>query len=113
MFAQGVAPLVTPERLDNALKEQQNWLTYWGDYTGVHHRDLKQIDTENVKNLRVEWIYQTGETGSNETTPLVVDGVMYLTAGRGIAMPLSMPSTGRRALAATNTNRRPNGRNYR
>jgi alcohol dehydrogenase (cytochrome c) len=82
------AQTVTPERLANALKEQQNWLTYWGDYTGIHHRDLKQINTANVKNLKVDWIYQTGESGSNETTPLVVDGVMYATAGRGIAMAL-------------------------
>src|SRR5260370_15147415 len=77
---------VTPDRLANALKEQQNWLTYWGDYTGIHHRDLKQVNTANVKNLRVDWIYQTGEAGSNETTPLVVDGVMYLTAVRGSVM---------------------------
>src|SRR5271154_4184284 len=85
---------VTPERLVNALKEQQNWLTYWGDYTAIRHRDLKQISVQNVKNLRVEWIYQTGETGSNETMPLVVDGVMYLTAGKGIAAALDA-QTGR------------------
>ncbi len=83
---------VTPERLNNALKEQQNWLTYWGDYSAIRHRDLKQITTENVKNLRVDWIYQTGESGSNETMPPggrwrhVRDRV-----GRGIASALSMP----------------------
>jgi alcohol dehydrogenase (cytochrome c) len=85
---------VTYDRLVNALKEQQNWLTYWGDYSAVRHRDLTQINTANVKNLRVEWIHQTGESGSNETVPLVVDGVMYLTAGNGIAEALDA-QTGR------------------
>jgi alcohol dehydrogenase (cytochrome c) len=94
LAAASLAQNVTSERLANALKEQQNWLTYWGDYTAVHHRDLKQINTQNVKNLRVEWIYQTGESGSNETTPLVVDGVMYITAGRGVAAALDA-QTGR------------------
>ena len=32
---------VTYDRIVNALKEQQNWLTYWGDYSAVRHRDLK------------------------------------------------------------------------
>ena len=68
------------ERIVNARKEPRNWLTYWGDYSAVRHRDLKQIHTGNVKDLRVEWMFQTGQTGAFETVPLVVDGVMYLTA---------------------------------
>jgi alcohol dehydrogenase (cytochrome c) len=77
---------VTYERLLNALKEPQNWLTYWGDYTGVRHRDLKQINTANVKDLRVEWMFQTGMAGGAfQTVPLVVDGIMYFTAGEGTA----------------------------
>src|SRR5438552_1057278 len=79
---------VTYERLVNALKEQNNWLTYWGDYTAVRHRELKQIDTTNVKNLRLEWMFQAGETGAFETVPLVIDGVMYFTAAHGIAYAL-------------------------
>ena len=74
---------VTYERLVNALKEQQNWLTYWGDYSAIRHRDLKQIDTANVNRLRVEWMFQTGRSGAFETEPLVVDGIMYLTIDGG------------------------------
>ena len=77
---------VTYERLLNALKEPQNWLTYWGDYTAVRHRDLKQINTANVKDLRVEWMFQTGSPGGAfEVVPLVADGIMYFTAGEGTA----------------------------
>jgi alcohol dehydrogenase (cytochrome c) len=76
---------VTYERLLSALKEPQNWLTYWGDYTAVRHRDLKQINLTNVKDLRVEWMFQTSTPGAFQTVPLVVDGIMYFTAGEGTA----------------------------
>jgi alcohol dehydrogenase (cytochrome c) len=83
---------VTYDRLVHALSEQQNWLTYWGDYSAVRHRDLKQINTSNVKDLRVDWIYQTGQAGSFEAVPLVVDGVMYLTGPNGYAYALDARS---------------------
>jgi len=83
---------VTYDRIVNALKEQQNWLTYWGDYSAVRHRDLKQINTANVKDLRVEWIFQTGQTGAFEVVPLVVDGIMYFTGGNGTAFALDARS---------------------
>src|ERR1700730_17559509 len=83
---------VTFDRLVHALSEQQNWLTYWGDYSAIRHRDLKQINTGNVKNLRLEWMYQTGKPGSFETVPLVVDGIMYFTAPDGMAIALDAAS---------------------
>ena len=83
---------VNPERLNHALDEPQNWLTYWGDYSAVRYRTLKQINAGNVKNLRVEWIFQSGKGGIAETVPLVVDGVMYATLGDGIAVALDAQS---------------------
>ncbi len=83
---------VTPERLNQAYSEPNNWLTYFGDYGGIRHRTLNQINSTNVQNLRLDWIYQTGETGAFETVPLVVDGVMYLTAPKGIAVALDAKS---------------------
>ena len=79
---------VTFDRLIHAKDEPQNWLTYWGDYSAIRHRSLNNINLSNVKNLRVEWIYQTGKSGSFETVPLVVDGIMYITEGDGIAVAL-------------------------
>lgn len=87
-----LAQEVTYERLKNALNEPQNWLTYFGDYSGRRHRDLKQITPANVKNLRVEWIFQTNQPGEFQATPLVVDGIMYFTASNGVAFALDARS---------------------
>jgi len=73
------------ERILNAATEPRNWLTYWGDYSAVRYRELNQINTQNVHDLRVEWMFQTGQPGAFETVPLVVDGIMYFTAANGYA----------------------------
>jgi alcohol dehydrogenase (cytochrome c) len=70
---------VTFERLVNAEKEPGNWLTYSGGYNGWRYSRLSQIDIGNVKNLKVKWLYQGRHVEKFETTPLVVDGIMYLT----------------------------------
>lgn len=79
---------VTHERLVNALKEQHNWLTYWGDYSAIRHRDIGQINTANVKDLHLEWMFQTGVSGTFQAVPLVVDGVMYFSGGEGTAFAI-------------------------
>ena len=68
---------VTPERLLNSVKEPQNWLMYSGDYAGHRFSGLDQINTTNAKSLVAKWAYQTQASGKFETTPLVVDGVLY------------------------------------
>jgi alcohol dehydrogenase (cytochrome c) len=70
LAASMLAAQVTYERIVNALQEQQNWLTYWGDYSAIRHRDLKQIHTGNVKDLRLDWMFQTGLPGDFEAVPL-------------------------------------------
>jgi alcohol dehydrogenase (cytochrome c) len=77
LCAQGLP--VTPERLLNADKEPGNWLMYSGNYSSWRFSSLDQITTANVKNLRPKWIFQARSNDKFETTPLVVDGVMYLT----------------------------------
>jgi alcohol dehydrogenase (cytochrome c) len=71
---------VTFERLVNSEKEPQNWLTYSGDYLGRRFSRLDQINVKNVRTLVAKWVYQTGATGKLETSPLVVDGILYATA---------------------------------
>ena len=83
---------VSFDRIVHAASEPQNWLTYWGEYGAVRHRALNQIDTGNVKDLRVDWMFQTQQTGAFETVPLVVDGIMYLTAAGGYAYALDAVS---------------------
>src|SRR5262249_47433309 len=57
----------------------QNWLTYSGGYASQRYSALDQITPANVKNLKLQWAYQAPVSGNWQTTPLVVDGVMYLT----------------------------------
>jgi alcohol dehydrogenase (cytochrome c) len=69
---------ITYERLLKASQEPGNWLTYGGDYRSHHYSTLDQITSENVHRLRAKWIYQMHKS-KVETTPIVVDGVMYVT----------------------------------
>src|ERR1700680_4577913 len=71
---------VTFERLLNSSKEPQNWLTYSGDYAGRRFSLLDQVNTANAHSLVAKWVYQTAATGKFETTPLVVDGILYATS---------------------------------
>ncbi|MBM3782880.1 MAG: PQQ-dependent dehydrogenase, methanol/ethanol family [Acidobacteria bacterium] len=70
---------VSNDRLLKALGEPGNWLMYSGNYMSWRYSGLNQITTENVKGLKVKWLYQARTTEKFESTPLVVDGVMYLT----------------------------------
>jgi alcohol dehydrogenase (cytochrome c) len=76
----GATGQVTSDRLVNSAKEPQNWMTYSGDYSGKRFSALDQINTGNVGTITAKWVYQTAATGKLETTPLVVDGIMYATA---------------------------------
>jgi len=67
------------ERLLNAKQEPQNWLMYSGTYASNRFTPLRQIDPANVRNLEQKWVYQTRIIGAWQATPLVVDGIMYIT----------------------------------
>lgn len=66
-------------RLRNATAEPHNWLTYSGSYFSQRYSTLDQVTLENVNDLEQKWVYQTSVFGPWQATPLVVDGVMYLT----------------------------------
>jgi alcohol dehydrogenase (cytochrome c) len=70
---------VSSERLLHADDEPQNWLTYSGSYASQRYSPLHQVDAANVKNLELKWVFQAQSLQKFETTPLVVDGTMYLT----------------------------------
>lgn len=81
LLAAAALPLtaqVTYDRILNAAKEPGNWLTYSGNYAGHRYSSLAQITDQNVGKLRPLWTYQSNSLQKFETTPLVVDGVMYI-----------------------------------
>jgi alcohol dehydrogenase (cytochrome c) len=56
----------------------ENWLTYHGDYRGTRYSSLDQINRQNVGNLVPVWTYHVDRARRLETTPIVYDGVMYV-----------------------------------
>ncbi len=70
---------VTQEQLNAADKSTRNFLLTNGNYAQTRFYPGKQISRDNVKNLHVAWIFQTEVKESLETSPIVVDGVMYVT----------------------------------
>src|SRR5262245_7364637 len=66
-------------RLINSDREPQNWMSYGGNYSAHRFSALDQINRDNVKQLTPVWMFHTGELrGGLNSTPIVVDGVMYL-----------------------------------
>ncbi|MCY4505984.1 MAG: PQQ-binding-like beta-propeller repeat protein, partial [Acidobacteria bacterium] len=78
-LAPGAAAQVTFERLLNADAEPHNWLTYSGTYSSNRYTTLDQITPDNVDQLELAWIFQANSLEPFQATPLVVDGIMYLT----------------------------------
>lgn len=82
LFAAMAATLsgqVSFERLLQAAREPRNWLTYNGNLQSTHHSALDQIKPANVPSLDLKWVWQAHSLEKFEATPLVVDGIMYVT----------------------------------
>jgi len=75
-FAPLAAQVTEAEILKGPGKE---WLTYSGDYASQRHSSLDQINKENVQRLVVKWVRRIPRAGRLETTPTVLDGLMYAT----------------------------------
>ena len=75
----GLHAQVSYDRLRQAEQEPHNWLTYSGDYSSNRYSELDQISPANAGNLEQQWVYQTQALGPWQATPLVVDGIMYVT----------------------------------
>jgi alcohol dehydrogenase (cytochrome c) len=56
-----------------------NWLSYSGDYSGRRFSTLDQINRENVANLAPKWVFHVPESSHLQSSPIVVDGILYVT----------------------------------
>ena len=79
LAAGSITAQVTSERLPHPEREPQNWLTYSGNYYAQRYSPLDQITRDNAKNMELQWVYQARSLEKFEATPLVVDGIMYVT----------------------------------
>jgi alcohol dehydrogenase (cytochrome c) len=73
-------PLQAEVTFEDLLKPPaKNWLTYSGDFTGCRFSLLKEITPENVGQLVPQWVFHVPESKRLMVTPVVVNGVMYVT----------------------------------
>ncbi len=86
--------VVDDARLTAADSEPGNWLAHGRTFSEQRFSPLRQIDESNVAQLAPAWVYATGETRGHEATPLVVDGVMFVTLPWSLVVALDA-ATGR------------------
>ncbi len=79
---------VTTDQLLHSSDTPANWLQYGATYDGHRFSSLSQINRDNVSQLTAQWVFQTPLPGFFENTPLVVDGIMYVTAPEDLAFAL-------------------------
>ena len=70
---------VSQQQLDGAASDAKNFLQTNGNYAQTRFHPAAQINAANVAKLHVAWLFQTDVTDTLETSPIVVDGVMYVT----------------------------------
>ena len=87
------AAAVDGERLLKAGETPAEWLTYNGTYDEQRHSALTGISPENISELSPAWTYDLKTGRGIESTPIVVDGVMYLTSSWSVVYALD-PVTG-------------------
>jgi len=77
----GTPPLPGAVSFDQIVSPKKgDWPTYHGMLTGNRHSAMDQINSSNVASLAARWSLTVGRSSKLETTPVVVDGVMYVTA---------------------------------
>ena len=68
---------VSFDRILNPEREPENWLSYSGTLSNHRYSLLDQINTDNVADLKLQWVWQARSLEKFEATPLVVDGILY------------------------------------
>ena len=56
-----------------------SWPTYHGDYSGHRHSRLTQVTPDNVKQLALAWVFETGQASQIKATPILANGIVYVT----------------------------------
>lgn len=84
---------VTYDEIKEIEATGDDWLTYSGSYTSHRHSSLTQITPSNVASLGLRWTYQfAGDPIKIEASPIVRDGLLYVTAPPGLVVALDAQS---------------------
>jgi len=86
LCAIGAAFLIVPSAMPQTQTKDSDWPSYAADLAGTRYRPLDQINASNFNDLEIAWRLKTDNLGSHpeykyESTPLMVQGVIYVTAG--------------------------------
>ncbi len=78
----GSAPVKVDVRNEDLLVQPAaaNWISYNGDYSGRRYSSLSEINHQSLPQLRAEWVFHARNTNRLENTPVVVNGMMFVTA---------------------------------
>lgn len=94
LVAASAAAQVDVAAIRDDVNNPADWLSYSGGYAGWRYSKAREININNVGDLRVKWVFQQQMSHKYETTPLVHDGVMYITLPRNEVFALDA-ETGR------------------
>ncbi|HXB72721.1 MAG TPA: PQQ-binding-like beta-propeller repeat protein, partial [Candidatus Acidoferrales bacterium] len=86
--SQAASSQITADRIRNADREPGNWLTYSHTYNGQRYTPLTQITAANASQLQAAWAYQVQQPGKFSTSPLAIDGILYITEPGGEVVAL-------------------------
>jgi quinohemoprotein ethanol dehydrogenase len=78
------AGVVDGARIENSYAEARNWLSYGRTYSEQRYSPLKQINADNARDLGLAWFADLDTNRGQEATPLVVDGVLYISTAWSI-----------------------------
>src|SRR5437016_1876742 len=76
--AAGSPAPVNAARLDNAEQDSGNWLSYGRTYSEQRYSPLAKISDSNAKQIGLAWYADLDIDRGQESTPLVIDGVLYV-----------------------------------
>ncbi|QIB35759.1 methanol/ethanol family PQQ-dependent dehydrogenase [Ancylobacter pratisalsi] len=74
----GMVPAVANDKLVELSEGTDNWPMTGKNYSANNYSEAKEINKDNVKQLKAAWSFSTGVLSGHEGTPLVVDGVMFI-----------------------------------
>ena len=79
---------VDDQALRDAPANPAEWLHYGGNYASWRHSPIERLTPDSVGDLKLAWMAQTGIPGQLEASPVVYDGILYLTSARNRLMAL-------------------------
>ena len=79
---------ISHERIVQADLEPENWMAHGRTFDEQRFSPLNQIDSKNIQDLGIDWYFTTDTNRGHEASPIVVDGVMFLTSAWSVVYAL-------------------------